>query len=111
MAARPAVLRILDRGAQGEKPWLSAGVGTRLLRVLPHHRHRLIPVGHLPLAEFDMAVSSAAPPWQRDAKEHVVGDEMGEVVRSGLRVPLHALPVDARAFFAGSRSNQCERVR
>ena len=94
-AAIDAVLRILERGRDGEGHGLDrrrAG----LLHVLTDDRHR-IPARHVPAAELDMVEQDAPRAGQRQPVEHVIGDEMRDVVAlvrgAGDRRPRNAAPL------------------
>ena len=94
-AAIDAVLRILQGRRDGEGHGLDrrrAG----LLHVLTDHRYR-IPARHMLAAELDVVEQNPPRAGQRQPVEHVIGDEMRNVVAlvrgSGNRRPRNAAPL------------------
>ncbi len=98
MPARHAVVRVLHRRGQRERHRLGrrrAG----LLHVLADHRQR-VPARHVLVAPGDVVDEDAPRAGQREPEEHVVGDEVRQVValvrRAADRAPVDAAPLRRR---------------
>ena len=94
-AGRDAVVRVLDRGGERERHRLGRR-RARLLHVLADDRER-VPARQVLVAPRDVVDEHAACARKRQPEEHVVRDEVRQVVAL-VRRPADRAPVDAPAL-------------